>query len=78
MPDVIKPEDQGDESFEKLLKESLDSRDNFTTGDRVTGTVVFITGDSVFLNISGKSEAVIDLAEFKNKEGRAEIGRAHV
>ncbi len=73
MPDVTKPEDREEENFEKLFEESLVSRDNFAAGDRVTGTVVFIHGDSVFLNISGKSEAVIDLAEFKDDEGRVEV-----
>jgi small subunit ribosomal protein S1 len=73
MPDARKPENPGEDSFEKLLNESLDSRDNFTPGDKVTGSVVFITRDSVFLNISGKSEAVIDLSEFAGADGVADI-----
>ncbi|HPA72078.1 MAG TPA: S1 RNA-binding domain-containing protein [Spirochaetota bacterium] len=69
MPDGDKQENTGEENFEQMLKESLESRDNFTTGDRVTGTVVFITGDSVFLNISGKSEAVIEIGELTGDDG---------
>ena len=69
MPDIINPDGSDNENFEKLLKESLESRDNFTTGDQVTGTVVFITGDTVFINVSGKSEALIDASEFMDDRG---------
>lgn len=73
MPDVKKPDNPGEEDFEQMLKESLESRDNFTTGDRVTGTVVFITGDSVFLNISGKSEAIIEIGELTGSDGELSV-----
>ncbi len=73
MPDITNPDTTDSESFEKLLQESLESRDNFTTGDQVTGKVVFITGDTVFLNVSGKSEALIDASEFIDDKGNLTI-----
>ena len=57
------------EDFEKMLEESLSKRDNFETGEKVDGTIVQVTGDQVFVDISGKSEAVIDLAEFRDENG---------
>ncbi len=56
------------EDFEKLLEESLKSRDDFTSGDRIEGTLVLIGKESSFLSISGKSEAIIDTIELKDKE----------
>ncbi len=59
----------GKDEFEKLLEESLKSRDDFNPGDKIEGTIVLISSESSFLSISGKSEAVIDTAELKDKEG---------
>lgn len=57
------------EDFESMLNRHLTSRDNFSTGDEVSGTIVLITQDSVLVDISGKSEAVIDLSEFLDRNG---------
>lgn len=61
--------DLGRDEFEKLLEESLKSRDDFNSGDRIEGTIVLISDESSFLSISGKSEAIIDTAELKDKDG---------
>jgi small subunit ribosomal protein S1 len=66
-------EETNDESFEELLEHSMNRRDDFAIGSRVEGTVVFITAESVFVDILGKSEAVIDLSEFKNEDGTVSI-----
>lgn len=57
------------ESFSALLEESLRGNDNFSIGDAITGKVVFITADSVFIDMAGKSEAVIDRKEFLDPRG---------
>lgn len=57
------------EEFEKLLEASLQSRDDFTSGDKIEGTIVLIGTESSFLSISGKSEAIIDTIELKDKDG---------
>jgi small subunit ribosomal protein S1 len=57
------------EDFESMLNRHLNSRDNFSTGDEVNGTIVLITQDSVLVDISGKSEAIIDLSEFLERDG---------
>jgi len=57
------------EDFEKMLEASLSKRDNFETGEEVNGTIVQITDDQVFVDISGKSEATIDISEFQDENG---------
>jgi len=57
------------EEFEKLLEASLKSRDDFASGDKIEGTLVLIGKESSFLSISGKSEAIIDTIEIKDKDG---------
>ena len=56
----------GNEDFKDLLEGSLIKNDNFSVGDRVEGTVVFISNENVFVDISSKSEAIIDIEEFKD------------
>lgn len=57
------------ESFEKLLQGSFDRVDNFSVGDRVKGKIVFISSDTLFVDINGKSEAVIPSEELKDDKG---------
>ncbi len=64
-----------EESFEKMLEQSLKPQNQFMVGDRVVGKVVFISGDSVFINISGKSEAVIDTSELLDKNGHLSVAK---
>lgn len=59
--------EEGD--FAKLLEESSVLTDNFSVGEKVNGKVVFISEANVFLDISGKSEAVIASSEFLEKDG---------
>ncbi len=66
-------EDQNNENFEEMLEQSMNRRDDFPIGTRVDGTVVFITSDLVFVDISGKSEAVIGVQEFKNDDGTLSV-----
>jgi small subunit ribosomal protein S1 len=61
------------EDFEKLLEGSLIKNDNFSVGDRVEGTVVFISNENVFVDISSKSEAMIDIEEFKDANDNLSI-----
>ncbi len=62
-----------EESFEQMLESSLNRRDGFDVGERVNGTVVAINGDSVFVDISGKSEAIIEASEFRNAKGEMSV-----
>lgn len=66
MTDQIK---QNDESFEALFEKSIAASDNFEPGDKVEGIIVGFTRDTVFVDISGKSEAIIDAGEFLDSKG---------
>lgn len=58
-----------DENFEQLFEQSQLKNDDFAIGDEVTGKIVFITRDTIFVDISGKSEAIIDKMEFTDNDG---------
>ncbi|MBN1496643.1 MAG: S1 RNA-binding domain-containing protein [Spirochaetes bacterium] len=62
-------EETSTENFEEMLEESLNRRDDFAVGTKVEGRVVHTTDEYVFVDISGKSEAVIGAAEFRDDDG---------
>ncbi len=51
----------------------MNRRDDFAVGAKVEGKVVFITSDLAFVDISGKSEAVIGIEEFRNNDGSLSV-----
>lgn len=59
-------------TFSELLAESLEGN-NLRVGSIVSGTVVAIGQDAVLVNAGLKSDAVIDLNEFKNSRGELEV-----
>jgi small subunit ribosomal protein S1 len=61
------------ENFEEMLEQSMNRRDDFPIGTRVEGTVVFTSNEFVFVDISGKSEAVISISEFRNDDGTLSV-----
>lgn len=69
MTNKFEQEEYNNEDFEKLLEESLNVSDDFQPGDKVQGTIVFTGKEDTFLNIAGKSEAVISTIELQNEDG---------
>ncbi len=61
------------ESFESLLEQSLIKEDNFSIGDEVSGKIVFIAKENIFVDISGKSEAILDRKEFADDDGNLSV-----
>ena len=45
----------------------------FNIGDSFETTVVAVTDSTVFVDLSAKSEGVIDVAEFKDDEGNVSV-----
>jgi small subunit ribosomal protein S1 len=66
-------EDQNNENFEEMLEQTMNRRDDFTVGARVAGKVVYTSGEYVFVDISGKSEAFISTGEFKKDDGTLSV-----
>lgn len=62
-----------EENFEEMLERSMNRRDDFAVGTHVRGSVVHTTGEMVFVDISGKSEAVIPTEEFRNDDGTLSV-----
>lgn len=61
------------ESFAKLLEKTGNKTARLAPGQKVKARVVSISGDLVYIDIGGKSEGVIDLEEFREKDGSARI-----
>lgn len=69
MNDTFDNEDLSQDDFSRLLEESLKVKNDFAPGDKISGTIVLINEESTFLSLTGKSEAVIDTSELRDKEG---------
>jgi small subunit ribosomal protein S1 len=61
-----------EEDFAAMFEASIKAR-RFDRGQTVEGTIVAIGPEVAFVNIGGKGEAVIDLAELKDAEGDIEV-----
>jgi small subunit ribosomal protein S1 len=60
------------ESFAELFEQSLASQ-RIRPGMILSGLVVDVTDDIVIVNVGLKSEAVIDINQFKNERGEVEV-----
>jgi len=69
MDDKTNFEEHMDENFEDMLMDSLDRKDDFAAGDKVKGILVQIADDIAFVDIQGKSEAVIETREIQDEKG---------
>jgi small subunit ribosomal protein S1 len=60
------------ESFAELFEQSL-ANQRIRPGMILTGLVIDVTDDIVIVNVGLKSEAVIDISQFKNERGEIEV-----
>jgi small subunit ribosomal protein S1 len=67
---VTEPE----EDFTAMFEASLKAK-RLEKGDLVDGTIVAIGPEVAFVDVGGKGEAVIELAELRNAEGELEVAR---
>src|SRR5688572_32788968 len=61
-----------EEDFAAMFEASVKAR-QFTRGQTVEGTIVSIGPKVAFVNIGGKGEAEIDVAELKDQDGDIEV-----
>ena len=61
-----------EEDFASMFEASLKAR-RVEQGQTVEGTIVAIGPEVAFVNVGGKGEAVIDIAELKDDEGALEV-----
>src|ERR1700737_2354810 len=60
-----------DEDFAKMFEASLPAK-HVEKGQTIEGTIVAIGPDVAFVNVGGKGEALIEIAELKDDEGALE------
>ncbi len=68
----IEKDEEG--SFAELFEQSSQTPGSFfSPGDRVSGTIVKISKETVFVDLGGKSEGTADLKEFLDEEGNPTV-----
>ena len=71
-PDDEAPPDVEEEDFAALFAASLEPA-VFKTGQMVQGVVVLVGRDVVFVDVGGKGEATMDLAELQDEDGELTV-----
>jgi small subunit ribosomal protein S1 len=66
-------DDTGSNDFATLFEKSISRQERFQPGQMIETNIVSISGDSVFLELSGKSEGVLDRAELVDKDGKLTV-----
>src|SRR6056297_1811819 len=61
------------EDFASLYEDSLSAMDSLEPGQQIETPIVSISGDSVFLELSGKSEGILDRAELADADDKISV-----
>ena len=79
--------EEGSEDFAAMFAAQEAGTVRLQPGQKVTGTIITITGDSVFVDVGIKLDGIMDRKDILDAEGNEsvapgdsieEIGRAHV
>ena len=65
--------EEHNEDFATLFENSISEMDSLEPGQQIETTIVSISGDSIFLELSGKSEGVLDSAELTDADGNVTV-----
>ncbi len=68
-PDENMSTDQ-EENFADLFEKSSKTSQRYEPGQKIKSRIVGISGDFVYLDLGGKSEAVVELKEFLDEDGK--------
>lgn len=66
-------DNENKEDFASLYEKSFSDMDSLEPGQQIETTIVSISGDSIFLELSGKSEGILDRAELADSEGNVSV-----
>jgi small subunit ribosomal protein S1 len=66
-------EESQEESFAALFEKDSKLPGRLDPGQKITSTIVSISGDFVYVSLGGKSEGVIDIAELRDEEGKSNV-----
>ena len=71
---MVEEETEEELSFAELFESSSQTPGSrFSPGDIVTGVVVKISKDTIFVDLGGKSEGTADVAEFRDDDGNLKL-----
>jgi small subunit ribosomal protein S1 len=71
---MVEKEINGESSFEELLKASFEGPGRkLFPGDKVSGKVLKVSKDTIFVDLGGKSEGIADIQEFLDKKGNLTV-----
>src|SRR5512139_1515564 len=71
---MIDDDMNGEKSFEELLKASAETTGRkLFPGDKVSGKVLKISKDTIFVDLGGKSEGIADIQEFMDRAGNIAV-----
>jgi len=71
---MTEKENNEEPSFEELLKASFETPGRkFFPGDKVSGRVLKVSKDTIFVDLGGKSEGIADIQEFLEKRGNLTV-----
>ncbi|WP_304224480.1 30S ribosomal protein S1 [Gracilinema caldarium] len=62
-----------DSSFARYMEQNLGSREKYEIGQMVETRIEYISDDTVFLQLGGKSEGILDKAEVLDKDGNLTV-----
>ena len=62
-----------EKSFAELFEQSSSDFESLEPGQAIETTIVSISGENIFLQLSGKSEGVLDAAELTDKSGEISV-----
>jgi small subunit ribosomal protein S1 len=62
-----------EKSFAELFEQSSSDFESLEPGQSIETTIVSISGENIFLQLSGKSEGVLDAAELTDKSGELSV-----
>lgn len=65
--------EENEENFADLLENSISGINRFEPGQLIEADIVSISGDCIFLQLSGKSEGQLDAAELMDKDGNLTV-----
>ncbi|MBN1534007.1 MAG: S1 RNA-binding domain-containing protein [Spirochaetes bacterium] len=63
------------ENFEEMLEQSLKRSDGAEIGEEVTGRVISVTPDTAFVDIAGKTDALLNILEFTDDDGTVRLSQ---
>lgn len=71
---AVQPAEDAAEDFASMLEAHGKSSERLQAGQRVSGVVIAITGESVFLDVGIKVDGVMDLKDILDAEGKPAAG----